>query len=215
MPELVTIFFLFVALAVGTGIFRFRSLNKYDKIIAGLVGLSAVTEVLALIMMKLWRNNLALYHIFSPIELLMLCIYFDRTVASIKSTGIARITAVLAIPIAILNTLYLQDPFTVPNSYFVLLEGTFIIIFALLAFFEILMEEERLPYQSAQFWICSSLVVFWSLTYVGWGIYTVLNAKGYPLGPLFQEILLVASCLQCLGFAFTFIRYKKLTPSGA
>ena len=165
--------------------------------------------------MKLWHNNLLLYHIFSPFELILICLYFDQTVLALKKTKIAVIAAAIAIPLAVLNACFLQDPSAMTNSHFVLLEGTLIIIFSLLSFFQILMEEEQLPYHFAQFWITASLLVFWSFTYTGWGIYSVLNIKGYPLAPLFQDILMVAAYLQYIGFAVTFVQYKKLSSSGA
>jgi hypothetical protein len=144
----------------------------------------------------------------------MISVYFDRTVVALRRSKIALIIAALAIPLAILNAHYLQDPAKISNSYYVLLEGTLIIIFALLSFFQLLMEEERLPHHSAQFWISSSLIVFWSITYMGWGIYSVIAQKDFPLFGFFAELITIACYLQYLGFTYTFIQYKKLVPSG-
>jgi hypothetical protein len=215
MPPQFVIFFSLISCTIIAGFFRFRQLTVADKIIILLVGLSGLAELLAYIAMKRWHNNLLVYHLYSPFELLLISLYFHRTVAALKRTKFALFAALIAIPTAILNALYFQDPATTPNSYFVLLEGTFIIIFALLSFFQILMHEERLPIHSAQFWITSSLIVFWSLTYMGWGIYTVLNKPSSPLSDFFQQLLIIACYLQYFGIACTFTLYKKLVPSGA
>jgi hypothetical protein len=77
------------------------------------------------------------------------------------------------------------------------------------------MDEDHLPYQFAHFWITLCFLVYWSTTFTGWGIYTVLNQQDFVLNPIFDKVLTVANFSFYLGIAAIFVLYKKLTPSGA
>jgi hypothetical protein len=202
-------------MAAIAGVFRFRQLAYTDKIIALLIFLTLVNELLAFFAMRHYKNNLIVYHIYSPIELLMVSLYFDGSVRILRKTRIALLIGILGIPASIINAVYFQHPATVTNSYFLLFEAVMIIIYSLLSFHQILLEADHLLFRFAQFWITAGLLVYWSVTFTGWGIFALLYNQDSAVIPMFNKLLYIANYLLYGSMAVVFLWYKKLLPSGA
>jgi hypothetical protein len=77
------------------------------------------------------------------------------------------------------------------------------------------MNDEHVPYRFAHFWLTICFLIYWSSTFTGWGIYTVLNLKDSVIAAIFDQVLKVANFIFYIGIASIFIFYKKLIPSGA
>ena len=213
MPLKFLIYYCLLLVAACAGAVRFRRLSFPDKIIALVTIMALVNEILSLVAEKVFHNNLPLYHIFCPIELLLISLYFDRSIHFFSHNRIAFAIGITAVPLSILNTIFVQKIRTI-NSYFLLLEGLIIIMFCLISLHQILMEEEHLPYRFAQFWISSSLLIFWGTTYTGWGIYALLAPNDPVVRFMFGNLLVGINYLLYFIIAAVFFYYKKLAPSG-
>jgi len=189
----------------------FRRLAFPDKLIGVLVLATFFNELLSFFADKIYHNNLPLYHIFCPIELLLISLYFSYSVRVLRI--IAVVVGLLGVPLSILNC-WLFQPLKTINSNFLLFEATAIILYSFTSFRQILLEEERLPYDFAQFWISTGFAIFWGATFTGWGLYTVIDPDEFLINPIFGNVLIAVNYLLYLGISYVFLRYKKLIPSG-
>jgi hypothetical protein len=88
------------------------------------------------------------------------------------------------------------------------------IILALLVFYQILLDEDHLPYRFAHFWIALCIIVYWGATFTGWGAFAAVQIKMGAFGTLFGNVVRSINYLFYLGLAAIFYQYKKLIPSG-
>src|SRR4051812_1852102 len=117
MPVIFILVYVFLLIAAIAGVLRFRQLAYADRIIALLIILTLINELLAFFAMRYYHNNLIIYHIYSPVELLMVSLYFDRSVRILRKMKIALVVGILGIPASIINAVYYQHPIMVTNSY--------------------------------------------------------------------------------------------------
>jgi hypothetical protein len=207
-------YFTLLLLVSVLGIVKWKSLNLAEKYMAILMPVTLVTEWLAFLIIKNSGNSLPVYHVFNPVEFLLISLYFNQSIEAFKRKNIGLYVGVAGMLIGLMNTLLFQKPTTI-NSYFLLFEGTVVIIFCLLSFHQILLDEEHLPYGFAHFWITICFMVFYSTTFTGWGIYTILDPKERVINSIFHNVLATVNFIFYTGIAAIFINYKKLTPSGA
>jgi hypothetical protein len=114
--------------------------------------------------------------------------------------------------ISIANTVFLQ-PFKIFNSYYLLFEGTIIILLCLLSLSDILLNELPDFKNQSFFWVTLALLFYWSTTYTGWGVFGVLEMRKSPIIKII-EIVLFFSNMSFYGvISYVFINYKKLTHS--
>lgn len=156
---------------------------------------------------------MVIYHIYSPLELVLLSLYFNECVASLRKYRAGYIVGAAGIVAAVVNARWFQ-PTTTMNANFLLLEGTAVVIFCLLSLQQLVLDEERALMRQAQFWITCLLLIYWSLTFTGWGIFMFIEKGGAALHALFYKVLSGANYLLYGGLALVFLLYKRLTPSG-
>jgi hypothetical protein len=214
MPLNLVIYFLLLSFTTLTAYKQLRHLSNADKIIALLLAVALVEEIVAFMAMRLHGNNLWLSHIYCPLELLLVSLYFDKSIKLFHRYRIGVAVGLSGLLLAAINSIFIQSLETM-NSYFLLFEGCIIIMFSLLSYHQILMDEEKLPYQFAQFWISTCFLLFWSATFTGWGVYNVVKQDDFILNPIINKVVAAANYSFYIGLMIVFIRYKKLRPSGA
>lgn len=160
--------------AIGLAVFivillftQFSKLSPTFKIVTYYLALSAVTEVCALVTAKLYQvNNLFYFHIFAPLELILLgWFFFDFYKKQGKDLPFTIIISPF-VGLLILNSLFLQPYYTF-NSYGLTLVGVLVIIMSLYAFYLMLEEDREIPLLFEIKWFmisffimhCSSLMV--------------------------------------------------------
>jgi hypothetical protein len=192
---------------------RYRQLSLADKMILVLLIFTIIQEVASYVMILFHRNNIWLSHIYSPIELALLSLYFNYSIYLFRKRNIGFIIAGLGIVLSISNTLLYQKTTTF-NSFFLLLEGTIIIMYCLLSFHQILLDEEQPPHHFAHFWITVCFILYWGVTFTGWGVYASIKDQKLVLNDIFSIVVKVANYVFYTGLLLIFLCYKKLTPSG-
>jgi len=191
------------------GIIKWHFLSKEERVVGVLVTLTLISETMALAVSYIWHNNLPIYHIFSPIEFFLISLYFNCVIPLFRKTNIGLIIGIAGFPLAILNTIFLQK-ITSINSNFLLFEGTAVCIYCLLALHAILLDEEHLPYRFAHFWITLCCLVFWSSTFTGWGLYSMMSVDDETVVMFFDKILTVANFVFYIGIGGTLVFRKRL-----
>ncbi len=206
------IYILLVLITFISGYRRWNMLYKADKIITILMGLTLVQELAAYLCFKIFRNNMFTYHIYSPVEFFLICLYFNTSSAFLKRTNIGIIIGVAGVVLSIINSWYFQ-PLNTFNSYYLLFEGTVIIILCLFSLCEILLADIPDFRKRSYFWITLALMFYWSVTYTGWGIYNLLDAGRSSLYIISERIIYTANLMFYLGIAAIFFNYHKLISS--
>jgi len=192
---------------------RWKKFRIAEKLIAVLIFITVFAEVIAAYAVQRWHNNMPIYHVYTPLEFFLISLYFNYSIKAFRRKNFGVLLGVIGVLLSFCNTLFLQKITTI-NSYFLMFEGTVIIGYCLLSFHQILMDEERLPYRFAHFWMTVCFMIFWSATFTCWGIYTVVEQDNSLFVSIFNKLLAVANFTFYLGIASIFLFYKKLIPSG-
>jgi hypothetical protein len=208
-----SVYFLLLLFVSVLAVTRWEQLSTADKFIAALLWVTSVEEAVAAFAAYYWHNNLTVYHVYSPIEFMLISLYFNYSIMALRKQGIGIIAGIAGILLSIINTLFIQK-ITHINSNFLLLEGAAIIIYCLLSFRQVIIGE-RPPYRLAQFWISVCFVIYCCATFTGWGIYALVHNEESVLAQVFDEVLASANFTFYIGIALIFIFYRKLIASGA
>ena len=205
-------YILLVAICIAGGA-QWNKVSRADKWMIVLAAITAINEPITYWAKIRYHNNLLFYNCYTPFEFLCYCMYFNNSLPLLKKYGIGVYVGILGFVLAVINTLAFQPIHTV-NSYFLLFEGTVIIIFCLISFYRMFLKAVEVPYRQAHFWFVLCMLLFWSTAFTGFGLWAILNEKDRPINRIFDAIILMDTYLLYGGMSIIFIRYKKLVPSG-
>lgn len=191
---------------------QWRLLSKADRYIAILLSLTAATELIGQQMAHRYMNNLLVYRIYNIIALLLVAKYFDRCVfARTKTMRWIASGIVLLFSMAAIVVLPITSE---GHATILLIQATMTIAFCLFSIRQILLQMENLPYRFVQFWLTCAFLLYWSLTFTGWGVSYFATSKNDPLAVLFFPMLILANLALYTATALILFFYKKLIPSG-
>jgi hypothetical protein len=194
-------------------LFRWRLLSIADRWIAVLILATLTQEFAAAYLALYYSKNLWTFHVYTPIEVGIICMYFDRSMRFRKPYLYGGIIAAFSILLSGLNTWKLQ-PINTFNSYFLLYEGCLVIVFCLLSFYKLLIRDDVIPVRMAHFWLTICFLLYWSLTFANLGLFARVPPEKAFLRNIFIWTLYCANLLFYFGIITVFARYKKLIPSG-
>lgn len=194
------------------GLTYWGRLRKEERILIIIITETLIGEATSAYAAIHFHNNLPVYHFFNPIQFFLLSLYFNGVIPWFRKTNIGLAIGIAGFPLSILNTIFLQK-ITSINSNFLLFEGTTVCIYCLLALHAILLDEEHLPYRFAHFWITLCCLIFWSSTFTGWGLYSMISVDDKTVIMFFDKVLTAANFVFYLGIGATLVCYKKLIPT--
>lgn len=87
-------------------------------------------------MVKLYHNNMAVFHIFSPILFLILALYFNQVSVTVRKYYLGYWFAGIGLCASIVNTAFFQ-PILSLNSNYLLLEGLFVCVLGFITLYDI------------------------------------------------------------------------------
>lgn len=162
----------YLILLVGVsiiGLLRFNILDTPTRIISILIAITAISETFAHILSITTGNNLIVYHIYNPIQFLLVSLYLSSTTTILRKNNKGISIGITGVIISILNSAYLQSPQDDFNSNFLIVESILIIGMTLIYFYDFLNREQTSKnITSIDFWISCLLLVFWSFTFFNW-----------------------------------------------
>jgi len=201
-------------ITVGLAIYRWRILSTADRFMCLLLFATLIAEGFSNFLART-GNNFLTYHFYTPIELFLISLYFDRSIRFRRPYFIGLIVGISGIILSIINTSYFQ-PYDQFNSYILLLDACVIVIFCFLSFYRLLIKEDAVPVKMAHFWLTICFLFFSSFTFVFYGLYGTLVGQDHNsrLAYIFNYALWFSNLFLYIGIAIVFIRYKKLIPSG-
>jgi len=209
-------FYLLVLFVVfSCSLYRYKHLDKASRIFSLLIGLTFITETVAYIVARIYRNNMAVYSIFNPVQMFMYSLYFNYAIDVFRKRHIGIYIGIIASLLGLVSILYFQ-PITHFNSYFLIFEGITVIGMSLFAFFRLLLISDGLIlYKYAHFWLMAILVSFWAVTFFDWSMYEYFsNQSKEPLW-IVNLFILMENIVSYLAFGFVFLLYPKMNNSHA
>ncbi len=215
MADSTTVIYLLVlCLAAIATLSRWRLLSSADRWIPVLILATLTQECIAYVMSRVFGNNYPSYHVYTPIEVAIICMYFDRSMRFRSPYVIGGSIAGFSVLLSVFITWKLQ-PMNTYNSYFLLYEGCLVIVFCLLSFYKLLIRDDLTPVKMAHFWLTICFLLYWSLVFANLGLFNLIPSEQKFLRSTFIWALYCANLLFYLGIVTVFVRYKKLIPSGA
>lgn len=212
MPVVVVVYLILLLTTTILCFSRWQILGHADRILAYFVCAAFLYEGASFTFLYTFGKNAFLSHFYSPLEFLLISIYFNRSLKVFRGR-LGIIIGLLGVVGSMFNTIFWQ-PLSGLNSHFLLFESTAVIIYGLIAFHQILTAEEISPYRFAQFWVAICFVLFWGATFMGWGMSSYIQAHKGSLLVLHSYMLQTAVYSLYIGLAVVFLRYKSLIPSG-
>lgn len=140
------------------------------KFICILLGFTMLTEMLAAYMALRYRQNRMVYHLYAPVSLTMIALYYNYSIKELGKYYAGYFVAVVGIIAAFFNTLYFQ-PLQVMDSNITLLAGICIVIMVMVAFYKIYTDESNRRFaHSPHFWLSLLFLFYYCTTFLLFGL---------------------------------------------
>lgn len=167
-----------------------------------------VSEYIADVLAIKYGNNMVVYHVYAPLHLFLVSLYFNQSIPSFGERHIGWYIGIVGCLVGLANSAFLQ-PVAVLNSYFLLFAGFVIISMCLYAFYKILENDDIGTLNNPNFWFSFILLFFWSVTYLNWSVYQLLSKVVVEYMALVGFALPVISAITYFGFGLVFLLYPK------
>lgn len=202
------IYFSIIASGLISSLINRKFLHPADKYLHYLLLCNIVVELSAIYFMKVYKNNMYVYNIFSPIELFLIALYFQERIDWLKKRKIGIYIGCVGIIFAICNSIFWQ-PINTINSIFLLFEGFVIIGLCVFSYYQLMLHRQPII-SNVHFWFTTIFLFYWSCLFSYWGMYdmllTELNSYMNPA----TYILWIVNIVSYLGLATIFLFYKKI-----
>ena len=196
-----------ILLAIASGLYKLKLIDSASKILLLLLCLTLASEISSHWAALVFKNNMFVYHVFAPIQLIVVGMYFDNILEGFKKKRKATIIGIIASFAAVLNTVFFQ-PLQILNSNFLLLEGLIIMALALYTFQLILANESINIFQYRHFWMIVILIFFWSVTYTTWALYSVLGVRKLFVIPYVSYTLWAVNIITYAAIGFVLLYFS-------
>jgi len=161
-------------LYVLTSIIYLKKIPRtYQYLLLMLMSVLAL-EIASYFMAVIYRNNHPIYHLTVPVQIGVFGLIFRKTLFPKGRNSNYTFLIVCLILLSLLNSLFLQDLSTAP-SYGMLLLSFFVITSSLFQFKLMLTKptHKKLTLR-AIFWFCIASFLFYTLTFVSFGLHAIL-----------------------------------------
>lgn len=210
---LLKIYLLLLAGVSIIGIKRYSTLDTPAKIIIVLLILTSISETLAYFFSTSYKNNLFIYHIYNPIQLFILSVFYNFTISFFKRYNIGYIIGTIGLLVSILISVLFQNPKTEFNTYFLVLESILVIGMTLSYFYDFLnTTHKNKQFTTPYFWITCLLLIYWSFTFFRWSVGVAIPSISMKNTMLINYMMYFINMVTYTGFGIVFLFYRKLLP---
>ena len=201
------IYFCLLIFCFFFGFFNLKYLQRSNKLILLLLFFTITVEILAFFLGNKNINNVWLYHLFMPIELILFLSSFNY----LKNKSISIVLGIISITLMFLNSIFFQ-PFlgSFPSHGFVILcvNITFISIHY---FYNLLMVGDTFYFRSSKFWVAIGFLIFSILNLFLLGTFDFLVKNFDSLETVLSSIRFLSNYLLYSFIIFSFyisIKYE-------
>lgn len=209
-----TILFSSILFALLSALFKIQTLSRALRLFSSFIALSLLSELTAFYMSVQYKNNMPVFHIFSPVLFALLCLYFTKISPTIHKYKLGYISLVACIVISALNTAFFQ-PISTMNSNYLLLEGLFGCGMALIALYDFLRDDNKpFIHRNVHFWITLTMLFHYLGTYIVYLLIMFLKHIGSDHSDLIRAYillwLLAVTSYIAIGLLFLLVHSKKI-----
>ncbi|WP_461789465.1 hypothetical protein [Pedobacter sp.] len=197
------------AMTCLVALLRYRILDKGMRFFAISCITAFFTELLALIWAFYYENNMPVYAIYNVVEVLLVCLFFNYSIPSLRRKNIGLWLGVISALLGIVNLMFFQ-PLKSLNSNFIYYQGILVIALSMFAIIdEIMRSEENGNRFSPKFYISVLLIIYWVVSFLYWGLYEYLIGIFGKDNILIGYLMALVCCLLNVAFSYLLIRYPK------
>lgn len=207
-----TIYLVILCFAAIAGLIHYKKMDKPTRIMVWYVILTLFSESIATFDAFVYKNNLAVYHFYCPLQFFLLSLYFNFSTKEQRVSNIGWIIGVTGITLSIINSIYFQRPTKELNTNFVILESFLIIGMSLFSFYRLLASDVIYVHLLPKFWFSSIFLVFWSFTFFYWLVGVVIYRSMPNMSFWLDTMIWFINIVAYSGFAAVFLSYNKMKP---
>lgn len=186
---------------------RYRYLDKASRVFCLFLGLSFAGECTATWFAYVYHNNMPIYAFLNIVEMCVLCLYFNYSIASFTRRHIGIFLSVLSALVGVINLLFFQSMNDL-NNIFLYYQGISVIGMSMIAMVQFLTDVEYMRFeQTPHFWIPALLILFWVISFLHWGLYDFLLGKFPASNWLVNNSILFICFIMNIGYAVLFFFY--------
>lgn len=209
--SLINLYFTILIATIIAGFVNYKNLDKPVRIILLYLGITLIAEAVAYYSAREFKNNLLVYHIYNPIQLAVLLIFFQSIIHTFKRYKIGFITAIAGFVLSVINSLFFQNPLYKLNTYFLVVESIILISISLFYFYYYLnLDYARSKSERSNFVISCILLIFWSFTFFYWVAGLSIRTSLSDHGVWMKFMIMGISIITYTGFGLVFLFYRKL-----
>lgn len=180
--------------ALISAIRKYKRLDLSLKWIVFLVGFSLLSETIASLAAWKWKNNMPVYHLYTPVNLFITALFFNDALPLFKKYHIGYYLGGIGILSAILNTLFFQGLREVDTNA-ILFSGVIIVAMSLCSLYSIYISDSSI--NTLHSWLSLLFLIYWCATFLTWALFQVLI-----LNKLYEEIRPVLISLWVINIFF-------------
>lgn len=175
-----------------------RRKERHAKWVILYLLLCLATTIAALGILKLgWKNNLVLFHLFTPLEYTVLSLLYYSVLSSARLKRLVLLSIPVFIAIAAVFSLFVQKYHTDSNSYSTILQSILIILSSMFFLREVLLLQQVTSLQSFPlFWVSVGLLFYFTGSLITEGMMNYffrydmkLALRAYHFGYVFKYLM--------------------------
>lgn len=178
------------------------------KLILAYITLTAVTELTAYISALTLKTNLLVYHIYNPIQLIILCLYFSRIINHFPKK-IIYIVGIISIVASISFYIIFQLYQRTLNTYFLIFESIIVVILSLYYYYSVLNDDTTII-DRIHYTIVAIILVSWSFTFFYWLCGLSIESSFYDAAWWVKYLLITMNLITYTSFGLVFLFHNKL-----
>lgn len=202
----------FIAFLMGVS--RRRYFDKAAGFILILLGVSFLTECIALYFAVVYHNNLPVYNLSNIIQAVILSKYLSEGVHWIRDRNLKPYLIGFSILFGILNMVFFQ-PIDSYNSHYFLYQSMLVCILGSVLCLQIALTRSLEEKLSPHFWLTTVLMLFYAFNFLHLSLYDFFTEKLSDYKYYIDMAILLLNVVTNLGFALVFLLYPKIYPSYA
>ncbi len=192
-----------LGIAFFIGIINYNRLTPPFRILTLLIFITLCNECLAIYMARVYRYNLILYHIYTPLHAVLVGIIYAKLLRKKENKWFVVIATITAVAFALVNTFFIQGINRYPH-YDLIVISIFYVSYALLGNFEMI-RFSRVQHllRTSIFWLNSGILIFFSINFILWSLYDYLTRIKSPVMSDLFMILYVLNFVLYVFFALS------------
>lgn len=206
-------FYLFaIFLTIVFGVYHYKRFDKPLRIFFILMLLTFMNETTTYVLVLLEKRRTLLSHIFSFLELSLICMYFIYCLNIVHRKMYSLLCVVLSALLGYGNSCFFQSIDTY-NTYMLIVEAFLIIGMALFMLYSFFKNDALINIsRNIHFRIWIAVLILWTGTFFYWGLFQYfLDTKPSAFIYDLMTFQLLLNVFVYSFFAYTFFSIKKLT----